>query len=209
MSDNAPLGSRPPSRIGTVLALLLVILIAAGAGLGAAYVMHKRPAAYRSSAALLIDQEPGLTLSPNDGVISKLIRLRLKYVDIAQTTTFSDAVAATTGLAPGRVHADISASAAPASLLLQVIATDRDSDVAQRLAQSASEALRDQLTIEQTAIGIRPGARVTLTILSPARPAVRTSPSSARVRLVGVVVGGGVLLAGLVLLDVLRRRRRV
>ena len=114
MSDNAPLGSRPPSRIGTVLALLLVILIAAGAGLGAAYVMHKRPAAYRSSAALLIDQEPGLTLSPNDGVISKLIRLRLKYVDIAQTTTFSDAVAATTGLAPGRVHADVSASAAPA-----------------------------------------------------------------------------------------------
>lgn len=197
-----------PSRLRTGIAVALVVLLAVGAGLGAAFAMSQKQDAFASTAVLLIDQEPGLTLSPNDGLISKLVRLRVKYVDTVQTTTFSDAVAATVGLSSGRVHTALSAGATPSSLLIRVNATDREPDIARRVAQTAAETLRDRLVIEQTALGIKPGSRVTLTVVTPAREGVRTSPSPGRVRLVGLVVGAGALLAGLVVLDVLRRRRQ-
>lgn len=205
MTEDIPTSSRPR----TAVAVLLVLLLAAAAGLGAGAAVARKPTAYQSTAVLAVDQEPGLSLSPNDGLITKLIRLRVKYVDAVQTTTFSDAVAATVGLSPGRVHGDLSAVATPSSLLVRVSASDRDSATAQRVAQAAAEALRDQLAVEQASLGIKPGARVTLTVVTPAREGVRTSPSPSRVRLVAVVVAAGFLLAGLVLLDVLRRRRPV
>lgn len=185
---------------------LLLLMVAAAAGVGAAALVERRADSYRSSAVLLIDQEPGLTASVNDGLINKLIRLRLKYVDLVGTTTFSDSVAATTGLSNGRVHTALSGNAAPSSLLLRVSAADRDPATAQQIAQVAAESLRDMLAAEQTALGIKLGNRVTLTVVTPAQAGTQTSPAQDRVRLVGVVVAVGVLGVGAALVSGLRRR---
>lgn len=200
--------ARPRNRLLAVVAVLLLLALAVGAGIGAGLVQSRRPDSFRSQAVLLLDQEPALTASPSDGLINKLVRLRLKYVDIVQTTTFSDTVATTLSLGPGRVHSALSAVALPASLLVRVSAQDRDAAVAQRIAQTAAESLRDTLSNSQNALSIKPGQQVTLTVVTPARLGTRTTPAEGRVRLIGGVVGGGVLLAGLVVLDVLRRRRR-
>ena len=198
---------RGRSRVLAVLAVLALIVVAALAGLGAAELQHRRADSYRSQAVLLIDQEPGLTASLNDGLINKLIRLRLKYVDLVQTTSFSDPLATRLGLPAGRVRTALTATAPPSSLLVVVAADDKDREVSQRVAQAGAESLRDALAGSQAALGIPQAQQVTLTVVTPARPGSRTTPGRDRVILIGAVVAGGVLLGGLVVLDLLRRRR--
>ncbi|MCW2600411.1 MAG: hypothetical protein JWM02_2240 [Frankiales bacterium] len=193
---------------GLVLAVgLVVLLVATAAGLGAAAVLQRRPAVYHSQAVLLIDQEPALTASGDDGILNKLTRLRVKYVDIVHTTVFADELGARLGLPSSRVYAAVGATAPLSSLLLTVTADDGDPTGAQRIAQGAATLLREQLSAQQTGIGIKAGQLVTFTVVTPATTGTKTSPAARRTVLVGAVVFGAVLAGGLVLLDVLRRRR--
>lgn len=194
------------SRAGLAVAVALVALLAAAAGLGAAALESSRPAKYTARAVLLIDQEPQLSVARDEGIFNKLTRLRVKYVDTVQTTAFSDLVAGRVGLDRGRVHASLSAAAPPTSLLLIVRATDRDRQSAQHLAQSAAETLQDSLTQEQARLGIARADRVTLTVVSPAATATKTSPSSSRAASLGGVVALAVLGGGLVVVAAVRRR---
>jgi capsular polysaccharide biosynthesis protein len=195
------------SRAGLVLSVILVALLAAAAALGTAVLERNRPDSYVSRSVLLIDQEPALSLSHDDGIFNKLSRLRVKYVDTVQTVVFADQVSAKVGVSAGRAHGALGATAAPFSLLLAVQATDRDAVTAQLLAQTAAQVLQDNLTQEQAKLGIPRADRITLTLVSPAPLAHKVSPANSRALGVGAIVGLAVLGAGLVLVAAVWRRR--
>lgn len=197
-----------PGAFARVVIAFLLLVLALAAGAVAAAVVNNRPVRYHAEAVLMIDQEPALTASAGDGLIDKLLRLRVKYVDTVRTTTFSDPLASTLGMSPGRVHSALGSVAPPSSLLLKVTADDVDAETARRIAQSGAESLRDTLAANQESLGIKPTDRVTLAVVTPARTGVKTSPSDRRVVLVGVVVALATLVGGSVLVDVLIRRRR-
>jgi capsular polysaccharide biosynthesis protein len=196
------------ARVGLVLSVLLVGLLAAAAGLGSAALERDRPTRYVSHAVLLIDQEPALSVSHDDGIFNKLSRLRVKYVDTVQTIVFADQVSQKVGIPTGRTHAALSATAAPFSLLLSVQASDNEAVTARLLAQTAAQTLQDGLTREQAALGIPRADRITLTLVSPAPPAVKVSPGHKRALAVGAIVGLAVLGGGLVVVAAAWRRRR-
>ena len=187
--------------------LVLTLLLAGVGGAGAAAYNESRAKVYRSTAVMFIDQEPALTQSRNDGLLSKLVRLRLKYADIVTTTVFSDPLADSLSLPPGQVHGALSAFAPPSSMLMSVTATTGDPALAERIATAAAQSLHDNLQQQQTSLGVPASQQVTLTVVTPARAGVKTSPRRSRSLLLGVGVAVSLLVVGGVLADAARRRR--
>lgn len=202
---------RPPRRRpfeGFLLAIAgVTVVLALVTGIGAAVYNQHRHAVYRSTAVLLIDQEPALTEARNDGVISKLVRLRVKYADLVSTTAFSDPLADTLQLPPGVVHSALSADAPGLGVLLTVSATTGDAARAKRIAAGAADALHDDLVRQQTALGVAPKDQVTLTVVTPARQGDRISPRRSKSLLLGLGVAATVLVLSVVLTGAFYRRR--
>lgn len=190
----------------TVLVAGLVLGLLLG-GLGAGFVLS-RPPVYRSSAVLLLDQEPALAKSENDALLSKLVRLRLKYVDIVSTTVFASSVASSLGRPVREVHAALSANATPLSLLLTVQAQTSSADGAREIAQGAADGLVRYLQDEEVAASIPPDNRVTFTVVSAAPQGAKASPSGRRALLAAVFLFAVAAAAGALAADALRRKDR-
>ncbi|MCW2672836.1 MAG: hypothetical protein JWP14_1425 [Frankiales bacterium] len=199
---------RPRHRSSGLLiaGALLTVLLAIAAGAGMAAHHQSAPARYRSVAELLIDQEPAVSRARDNGILVKLTTMRIKYVDVVTTTTFSSALARTLGLPPGQVRGTVSAFAPQESLLLQVAATTPDRARSQALAQGAADKLVADLAQEQTDLGITGSAQVTLKVMTPAPAAAKIAPLRKDSIKLGVVAGGMVLVLGLALIAVARRR---
>ncbi|MGB8649165.1 MAG: hypothetical protein WCD35_00750 [Mycobacteriales bacterium] len=193
-------------RPRNVLVAGLVLGVLLG-GIGAGYVLS-RHAVYRSSAVLMLDQEPALAKSENDALLSKLVRLRLKYVDIVSTTVFADPVAKALGRPVGEVHGALSATAAPTSLLLTIQAQAGSADAAREIAQGAADELVTYLQDEEVAARIPEDNRVTLTVVSAAPQGTKASPSGRRALLAAVFLFAVVAAAGALAADALRRKDR-
>jgi capsular polysaccharide biosynthesis protein len=201
-------GRRRRRIAGGLLLVILAVSLGAVAGAFVAYYQYTRPALYRSTAVLLIDEERAIAASPNEGVLAKLSRLRAKYAGIVGTTVFATAVAERTGLPPSAVNGSLIAGVDPTSLLLRISAGSRSRDRAHLLAQSAAEELVSYVDNEQSSADIPPELRVSFTIVSPAAGAVQVAPNHRRAELVGVFVFAVITVAGLLGADFLRRYRR-
>jgi hypothetical protein len=184
----------------------IALLLAGAAGFGAAAWNESRPARYQSTAQLLIDQEPALTFSKDEGLVAKLGVLRFKYADEITSTTFAAQVGGLLAEKTDTVHAALSAQTPFQSLLLTITAQSTDANLPQRIAQTAATTIGSDLALAQIAEKIPKGYRVTLAVVSPAEPAVRVSPSRRR----SLELGGGsfvaVLLGAALLRDLTRRR---
>lgn len=196
-------GKRLPSPL-TVLIAGLVLGVLVGA-IGGAYVLS-RPAVYRSSAVLMLDQEPALAKSADDALLTKLVRLRLKYVGIVSTEVFAAPVARSVGRPVGQVHAALSASAPGNSLLLDVTAQTGSADSAREIAQAGAAGLITYLQREEAAARIPAGNQVQMSVVTPAAPGAKASPSRRRALLVGLIAFVILAAAGAVGADALRRR---
>jgi hypothetical protein len=194
------------SRAGTVVFAALALILALAAGFAAAAWNESKPHVYQSSAALLIDQGSALTFARDEGLVTKLGVLRYKYADQVSTTTFAGVVAGKTGMRPGLVHGALSAQVPLRSLLLNVTARSTDQSLPQKIAQAAAQQLSEDLDNEQRVAGVAAKARVTLTLVSPAQPAVHISPSRKRSQQLAAGAFGAVLLGAALLRDLTRRR---
>lgn len=182
----------------------LVLGVIAGA-IGGAIVVSQTPI-YRSTAVLMLDQEPALAKSGDDALLTKLVRLRLKYVGIVSTEVFAAPVAQAVGRPVGQVHAALSAAAPTNSLLIDVNAQIGSSDGAREIAQAGAAGLISYLQREETAARIPPDNQVQLSVVTPASPGAKASPSRKRALLVGLIAFVIVAAAGAVGADALRRR---
>src|SRR3954454_22429394 len=109
-NDETP--GRPPRRrhisrryLATVFAGSLVV--ATLVGLVAAYATSKAAPRYQSLALVEIDQPRAIAVSPDDGVVAKLSRLRYKYSGLMRTDTFAAPVAQKRGLNVNQVTGSV------------------------------------------------------------------------------------------------------
>lgn len=200
-------GSRR-GRVGLVLAVVLAVLVAAGAGAAVAARNEAKPERYQAFAVLSVDQEPAVSQARDNGILVKLTSLRITFVDALSTGTFAQGLASDLGLPTGTgLGASLVGVAPPASLLVKVIAVAPTRARAVQVAQGAADKLVADLQAEQTRLGLQDTAKITLTVVTPATSAVKVGP----LRKTSLKQGGGaavaVLLVGLALIAVLRRRR--
>jgi hypothetical protein len=172
------------------LAILIAASLLAGlvVGLIAAFATRHGTPTFQSAALLEIDQPNAVALSPNDGVIAKLSRLRYKYAGLIRTEAFATPVAQGAGLPVGTVLGDVSAGVDPQTLILAVIARTHDRTQAQQLAAAAAQELIDYTQREQDRLKVPTGDKVSFSLVTPAAQATKTAPSHQRVVLVGVGV---------------------
>jgi hypothetical protein len=193
--------------VALIASLVVVLALAVAAG-GAVAARHQSGAArYRSTAVLLIDQEPGLTRARDNGIVVKLSTLRIKYVDLLTTAGFARQLAATLSLPPASLAGALGGVAPPQSLLLSVSALSPDRARARVIAQGAADKLAADLDAEQTALHLPTTDRVTLTVVTPAAQGAKVAPLRQDALRQGAAAGGVVLVLGLGLILLARRRR--
>lgn len=199
---------RPLWRRNLPLVVFLVILIyAILAGAYVGFYQSSRAKVYRSSAALLIDQRPALFAIGNEGVISKLSQLRIKYTSLVGTQAFAVPVAKQARLPLSQVQGSLAATADPNTLLLTVAANSTSPTKARLIATTASNYLVAYIRNEQTSVGVKPKDQVTLAVVTPASAGVKIAPSTKKALLEGAAVFAAVTIAGALIADLLRRRR--
>lgn len=213
MLDDSPTttyaAGRPPLwRRNLPLVVFLVMLIyAILAGAYVGFYQANRAKVYRSSAALLIDQRPALFAVGDEGIISKLSQLRIKYTSLVGTQNFAAPVSEKAGLPLGQVKGSLTATADPNTLLIIVSANSASPGRAHLIAKTASNYLVDYIRNEQASVGVKPKDQVTLTVVTPASNGTKIAPSKKKALLEGAAVFAAVAVVGALLADLIRRRR--
>ena len=142
---------------------------------------------FQSRAILLIDQ-PGLVAeSTADGVLLKLSRLRVKYVDVSGTSIVLERAAAETDIPVEVLRASTSVIAPPISLTLVATASAATRDDAIVMANAVADAMAAFAADEQAFNQIPPDHRVQLSVIEPAATASRVGESRSRPLTVGVL----------------------
>jgi capsular polysaccharide biosynthesis protein len=168
----------------------LLILVVGGifAAAGAGAVLLQKPS-YASTAHLLIDQPGAISYSFNEGIISKLAAIRLKYVGLA-TSDRVDAMAASDLSVPEYVVTNaISASAPADSLLLQVTAHADNAEAAEKIANATAEVIIKFAAQEQDLPSIPPERRFVFELVNKAPPGFKVAPTTRRMGAVGAIAG--------------------
>ena len=193
----------PPRRLNRrYLAILITGAIVAGVvvGLAGAYATRHTTPTFQSQALLEIDQPHAVAVSVDDGVIAKLSRLRFKYAGLLRTQTLALPVAQKTNLPLGEVASAIFVNVDPDTLVLSVGARTHNRDDTLKIAAATAQELIDYTKREQASLKVPATSQITWTLVTPATPAVKISPTEQRSVLVGlgafVFVTGGALAFG-------------
>lgn len=203
--DEAPATEtgEPPRRLNRrYLAILIAGAIGAGVvvGLAGAYATRHTTPTFQSQALLEIDQPHAVAVSVDDGVIAKLSRLRFKYAGLLRTQTLALPVAQKTKLPLGEVASAIFVNVDPDTLVLSVGARTHNRDDTQKIAAATAQELIDYTKREQASLKVPATSEIKWTLVTPATPAVKISPTEQRSVLVGlgafVFVTGGALAFG-------------
>ena len=178
-------GRRPTTPrfwIGLTAAAIAIGVVVAGI---AAFAVHSGKKTYQSQALLEIDQARAVAVSPDDGIVAKLSRLRYKYAGLVRTQVFYGPLADSTGLPLGTVASSVYAVVDPSSLLIGLGARGSNAAQAKTIAAAAADHLVSYAKNEQDGENVPKDAQVTFAIVTPAGNAVKISPSDRRVALVG------------------------
>jgi uncharacterized protein involved in exopolysaccharide biosynthesis len=211
----APVGDDPDARRRTrpgatrsPLILLVLLTLTASLLVGAAVAAYaaSRPAVYASTSTLLIDQQPAVFETGDEGLLAKLSRLRFKYVGLIDTEVFAKPVADQLHLPVLLVENGLSATADLNTLLIVIKASMPTAQEADRVATVAADRLVRYLESEQFDAKVPANDQVSFSLVSPASGPVQTEPSTKKILLESVVAFLVVALLGATVTDVLRRR---
>jgi hypothetical protein len=206
VSDEAVVRQRSSherSGLDRVLAVLLVLLLSAAAGLGTAAFVRNRPSTWHAEAVVAITppSSGSATESTSDAAV--------RYVKTAETTDFASDAAALGGVPGEQVKGEFKAREGKAG---EVVVDTRapDGDTAAMLAEAASrqlvlEVLKDQA--ERADASSRLGAKVVVPTTHP----TRLQPTDRSVLLGGVLAAVDIMLVAVmvgILLQRPSRRRR-
>lgn len=162
------------------------VLVATVVGLAAAYATSKSTPRYQSLALVEVDQPRAIAISPDDGIVAKLSRLRYKYAGLMRTETFQKPVAQSLNVGVGVVAQSLFVAIDPTSLLIGVGAKASNSTDAQRIAAAAAQELVSYADRQQVNDNIPTVERISFAVVTPAGPGVKVSPTHARIVLIGL-----------------------
>ncbi len=195
------MAARPrPAGLGAVV-LVVLALLAAAAGLGAAALVKSREATWqaRGSVAFL----PGADVNDVEGAQALG---KQTYLPRVQNSSFTAQAVFKAGLADGEVREDLQVVPYGDSGLT-LVASASSAPGAVALANAAVVTLVSTVESDQVLTQPEPGLRLTPSAVGPATTAERVTPSTTSITVAGVLTGLAVLVLGLALL-VLRRVRR-
>jgi capsular polysaccharide biosynthesis protein len=184
------------------LVLLGLGALAAGliVGVLAAFATRSTTPTFQSQALLEIDQPHALAVSADDGVIAKLSRLRFKYAGLLRTQTFAEPIATKLALPVGLVANALYSGVDPETLVIAIGAKTHNRDQTQKIAIAGAQELINYTKREQAKLNIPVADEVSFTLVTPASPAVKVSPTHKRIVLVAlgafVFVTAGTLAFG-------------
>lgn len=184
----------------TIVAGVVGFLLLAAGG---AMVVLVRPATYSSLALVSLDQPSAFTSADDAGAIAKLSRLRQIYGPLLNTTSVTEPIAQATGLTELEVSRRLTALVPKDSLLLGVRGTGTTPAAARKLTEAAAAEIVRYAADSQESAGVASTDEVVLSVVSPARPGVRTTGRPRTVVTVAAFMG----LLGAVLGAALRRTR--
>lgn len=162
------------------------VLVATIVGLAAAYATSKGTPRYQSLALVEVDQPRAIAVSPDDGIVAKLSRLRYKYAGLMRTETFQAPVAQNLNVGVGVVAQSLFVGLDQTSLLIAVGAHTSNPAEAQRIANAAAQGLVSYAAKEQVNDNIPAVERISFAVVTPAGPGVKVSPTHTRIALVGL-----------------------
>jgi capsular polysaccharide biosynthesis protein len=205
--ESAPAGEgttvlRRPGVSRRYLVLLGLGALAAGliVGVLAAFATKSATPTFQSQALLEIDQPHALAVSADDGVIAKLSRLRFKYAGLLRTQTFAEPIATKLALPVGLVANALYSGVDSETLVIAIGAKTHNRDQTQQIAVAGAQELIDYTKHEQAKLNIPVADEVSFTLVTPASPAVKVSPTHKRIVLVAlgafVFVTAGTLAFG-------------
>ena len=206
-TDHAPVDEAPTvikrRRVSRrYLVLLTLAALAAGlvVGLIAAFAVKGTTPTFQSQALLEIDQPHALAVSADDGVIAKLSRLRFKYAGLMRTQTFAQPIATKLNLPVGLVAGSLYSGVDSETLVIAVGAKTHNRTQTEQIAAAGAQELIDYTQHEQSQLKIPVADEVSFTLVTPASPAVKVSPTHQRIVLVAlgafVFVTAGTLAFG-------------
>lgn len=175
-----------PASVRNVVVALLLGAIAAIAG---AAISLNHDTVFQSRATLLIDQPAIIAKAADDAPLVKLSLLRLKYIALANTPAITGPAAAQLGMTENAVASGITAAAPPATLVLTVSGQAGNRARASQLADAVANSISAYADQEQQQLNVPPAARYRLTLVQPAPPAARITPTKTHAAKVGIVLG--------------------
>ena len=194
VSDHREDRWRALARFSVANALVAVIAGLVTGALAAGVVLGQ-PDSYRSQATLVIDSPAELAAALDDGVITKLSRLRLKYATLAGTPVIAEPVARAAGQPVGVVYRDARVELGGESLVLNAVATSGDPVVAQRLAGALAAELKLYVEREHEANAIAPDRRFRFDVVAAAHDGVKVAPTVERAAAVAALAAAVAALA--------------
>jgi capsular polysaccharide biosynthesis protein len=186
-----------------LLAMVMAVLFAA---VGAGYVLQQDPR-YVSRATLVIDDPASIAAAGDNGELLKLNALRLKYAALATTQALTAPVARRLGTSPGAVRKASTVSVTPESLVMVSVGTAGTAQKAQSVAQAMADELGNYVKQEHERNKVPPARRFTISVVDPAFPGAKVSPTVGRALAVAAVVGAVGLAAAYVVVQLVRRPR--
>jgi hypothetical protein len=185
-------------RLVVRLAVCAVLAVIVG-GIVAAFAASGTPH-FESRASILFDQPNAVGASGDEGVILKLMRLRIKYADLVATDPLVTPTAEALGVPPSAVRGRVRAVLPPQSLLLHVIARGGSPEDARALAAASASSLRAYAADEQKTLP--PNERIVLTVVSQPGRGVEVGASGPGRRLaLGLLAAGVVFVLVYVVLE--------
>ncbi len=194
---------RHQARVGLLVGIALFLVV--GAITFDVAVTGKK--AYTSTTVMLIDDPLELATAGDQGQLLKLIQLRGKYQELAQTVVIAQPVASVLHLPTGVVLSDVAVVGQATSLLLDVVATTPTPGLARELSQGVANELTLYVENEERTYNVPAQNRFTLRTVSAASPAVGHGPKKRSALTLALGLAVVAFVVGFVLTQLARNRR--
>jgi hypothetical protein len=198
--------ARRRSRVVGFVLVVVVLMLAGAAALGAAAYNERKVSTYTSRAVVLVDQPFVIAASRDQGIVLKLSALRVRYASQIASTNFAQQVADRAALPIGVVRQELSAQLPALGLQLVLLAKGGDPETTQRVASAAAQVLIENNEAQQAAIHVKPELVVKLSVVTPAERGKLLEPDHKRSAELGAGAAVAVLLAAGLIRSATRRR---
>ena len=176
-SDHRQTGFGPAMRTAPLRALLIGVLLAIGAGVAGWHLNSSGTPVYTSRTVMAIDQPYGMATAGSEGLLLKLVNLRVKYQGLASTDAMAGPVATKLGLPVTSVLAGTSVALPPDSLLLVVNGTWTNAGEAQRLSTAMAAEVNRYVKAENIQYVVPGTDQFIIHTVDPTTPATASTPS--------------------------------
>jgi hypothetical protein len=200
-------GFGPALRTAPLLALVIGVLLAVGAGVVGWHANSSAtPPLYTSQTVMAIDQPYGMATAGDEGLLLKLVTLRVKYQGLASTDAMAGPVATKLGLPVSDVLAGTSVALPPDSLLFVVTGEAATAGQAQRLSSALAAEITSYVKTQNLQYAVPATDQFIIHTVDPTTPAkASTTSHKSAADAVGLAIVA--LLLGFVVTQLIRNRK--